>query len=72
MFKLLLEELERIETRFNRSDRDRNYTSCEVKNKGQYVFSMVGNPLSKGDDKELSFQDWRRARIYILKNYDEV
>ncbi|GMH17089.1 hypothetical protein Nepgr_018930 [Nepenthes gracilis] len=61
--------LGRAETRFNR--KERNFDGSEV-HVGLFVFSKFGRPMGKKSIKELSFQDWNKAQLYILKNCKEV
>lgn len=62
--------LGRAETRFSR--RDRNYDGGEAQQSELSIFTKTGKPLSKWVIKELSFQDWKRAHLYILRNCEEV
>ena len=62
--------LGRVEKKFSR--RDRNHEGGEAHQSNLPIFRKTGKPLSKGTVKELSFQDWDRAQLYILRNCEEV
>jgi len=62
--------LSMTETKFNRIDRN---DDLEVEQpRHLFVFNKVGRPLGKMNFKQLAYEEWELARLYVLKNYKEA
>ena len=58
------------ETKFNRVDRN---DVLEVEQPCQLsVFTKTGRPLGKMNFKQLAYEEWELARLYVLKNCKEA
>ena len=62
--------LNRIETRFNRLER--NEDGGERQHTGLSIFMKRGKPLSQGQIKVLSHNDWDYAHLYVVRNCEEA
>lgn len=64
--------LRRTETKFNRQER--NFEGPRIQVTELPIFQNNGRPLNRGKGifRKLSYQDWNRAQLYILKNCEEV
>ncbi|VFQ65998.1 unnamed protein product [Cuscuta campestris] len=62
--------LHRAETRFNRLER--NEDGGKTQHQVISVFSKFGKTIGHGVVKSLSFEDWERAHLYVLRNCEEV
>jgi len=62
--------LSMIETKFNGVDRN---DVLEVEQPRHLsVFNKAGKPLGKMNFKQLAYEEWELARLYILKNCKEA
>lgn len=60
-----------IKTKFNTLER--NHDGGFPKNESDIsIFSLCGRPLGGGTTRNLNNDEWQKAHIYVLKNYDEV
>lgn len=62
--------LSMTKTQFNRLERN-EYSQSPMSYK-LVIFSKVGKPLGKASPRKLDIDEWRKAHLYILKNYEEV
>ncbi|VFQ82010.1 unnamed protein product [Cuscuta campestris] len=62
--------LHRAETRFNRLER--NEDGGKTHHQVISVFSKFGKTIGHGVVKSLSFEDWERAHLYVLRNCKDV
>lgn len=64
--------LSKIETKFSRPER--NFEGNEDHRSELSIFRRNGRPLNngKGVFKQLTYEEWHRAQLYVLKNCAEV
>lgn len=60
-----------IETKFNRVERNYDGSNRQM-HQGLSLFSKNCRPLGKGEYGYIDDKAWEQARIYVLKNCDEV
>jgi len=58
------------ETKFNHIDRNDVLEFEQPRHLS--VFNKAGRPLEKMNFKQLAYEEWELARLYVLKNYKEV
>lgn len=62
--------LNMTETCFNRPERNDDIDNKQLHSLS--VFSSKGKPLGKANVEQLSFDEWKTARLYVLKNCEEA
>ncbi|CAO2834910.1 unnamed protein product [Amaranthus hypochondriacus] len=61
-----------VETEFNRTSRNDGESESLNQSHCLSVFNNKGKPLGKLNVDDLSFDDWKLAHLYILRNCDEA
>lgn len=62
--------LSAIETQFNRAQRNDDVGNVQLHYLS--VFSIKGKPLGKASVEQLSFEEWKLAHSYVIKNCKEA